>query len=131
MLRLRGHHLICLHFFRGEGYNQEFVENLENVMHRAANGEEIEVVEGADDICRACPTLKGKECVAKPGVDVEIREMDAEAVAYLGVDVNSKVRWKEIKVKVIALSRKWLVAFCEGCEWEKVCTEKKKVLELG
>lgn len=77
MIRLRGHHLICLHFYRGEGYSREFVENLEDVLRGAEEGEEIEVVEDADDICRACPTLRGGKCVAAPEADTEIREMDA------------------------------------------------------
>lgn len=67
--------MICLHFYRGEGYSREFVENLEDVVRRATEGEEIEVVEGADDICRACPTFQGEKCVAKPRVDAEIREV--------------------------------------------------------
>ncbi|NHM25886.1 DUF1284 domain-containing protein [Desulfofundulus sp. TPOSR] len=131
MIRLRGHHLICLHFYRGEGYNREFVENLENVMRRATEGEEVEIVQGADDICRACPTLQGEKCVAKPGVDAEIREMDAEAAAYLGVEVGSKVLWHEIKAKVMETPKEWLAAFCEGCDWGEVCAEKKKALGLG
>ncbi len=130
MIRLRGHHLICLHFYRGEGYSREFVENLEDVVRRATEGEEIEVVEGADDICRACPTLQGEKCVARPGVDAEIREMDAEAAAHLGVEVGSKVLWHEIKAKVMTTSKEWLAAFCEGCDWGEVCAEKKKVLGL-
>lgn len=131
MIRLRGHHLICLHFYRGEGYSREFVENLDDVIRRATEGEEIEVVEGADDICRACPTLQGEKCVARPGVDIEIREMDAEATAYLGVEVGSKVFWQEMKSKVMAMPKEWLVAFCEGCDWEEVCAEIKKALGLG
>lgn len=38
MIRLRGHHLICLHFYRGEGYSREFVENLEDIVRRAKGG---------------------------------------------------------------------------------------------
>lgn len=32
MSSLRGHHLICLHFFKGEGYDAAFVENLARVI---------------------------------------------------------------------------------------------------
>jgi len=130
MIRLRGHHLICLHFYRGEGYSREFVENLESVMRRVTEGEEIKVVEGADDICRACPALQEEKCVATPGADIEIREMDAEAAAHLGVEVGSKVLWQEMKAKVMATPKEWLAAFCEGCDWEEVCAETKKALGL-
>lgn len=130
MIRLRGHHLICLHFLRGEGYSQEFVENLKDVVRRATEGKEIEVVEGADDICRACPKLQEEKCTAEPGVDAEIREMDAEAAAYLGVGVGTKVLWQEVRAKVRTTPKEWLAAFCEGCEWEKVCAEEKKMLGL-
>jgi hypothetical protein len=127
MIRLRGHHLICLHFFRGEGYGRGFVKNLEDVMRRVTEGEKIEVVEGADDICQACPTLQGEKCVAKPGVDIEIREMDAEATAHLGIGIGTKVFWQEVKAKAMTTSKKWLAVFCEGCDWEDVCAEKKKM----
>jgi len=130
MIRLRGHHLICLHFYRGEGYSKEYVKNLENVLNRAAEGEEIEVVECADDVCRACPTLQGEKCVAKPGMDVEIRKIDAKATKRLGVEVGSRVLWQEIKAKVMSTPKEWLETFCKGCDWEKVCAEKKKVLGL-
>ena len=130
MIRLRGHHFVCLHFYRGEGYSPEYVKNLEDVLYRAMDGEEIEAVACADDICRACPTLQGEKCVAKPGMDAEIRQMDAEATLRLNVDVGSKVFWREIKTKMMAAPKEWLAAFCRGCLWEKVCAEKKKSLGL-
>ncbi|MDQ0285835.1 hypothetical protein J2Z49_000940 [Desulfofundulus luciae] len=128
---MRGHHLICLHFYRGEGYSREFVENLEDVVRRATEGEEIAVVEGADDICRTCPALQGEKCAAKPGADAEIREMDAEAATHLGIEVGSKVLWQEIKAKLLATPKEWVTAFCEGCDWGEVCAGKKKALGLG
>jgi len=131
VIRLRGHHLICLHFYSGEGYSREFVENLEGVLRRARNGEVIEMVDGADDICRACPTVRGDECVATPGVDAEIRTMDVEAAAHLGVKTGSHLLWEEVKNKVIKTSKDWLAAFCEGCGWREACDAKKKALGLA
>uniref|UniRef100_A0A7C4WD24 DUF1284 domain-containing protein n=1 Tax=Geoglobus ahangari TaxID=113653 RepID=A0A7C4WD24_9EURY len=57
-MKLRGHHLICLNFFKGEGYSKEFVENIERILKER----EIEVVIGADDVCSKCPHLKSGSC---------------------------------------------------------------------
>uniref|UniRef100_A0A7C2EIU8 DUF1284 domain-containing protein n=1 Tax=Ammonifex degensii TaxID=42838 RepID=A0A7C2EIU8_9THEO len=130
MLRLRGHHLICLHFFRGEGYSQEFTANLREVTKRAEDGEEIELVSGADDVCRACPKLAGDECKAKPRADTEIREMDSVAAAHLGLKTGARVRWAAVKEKVAATAPDWFAAFCAGCDWEGVCAPRKKELGL-
>ena len=62
MLKLRGHHLVCLHYFQGEGYSREFVCNLQELVHRAEKGEPVEVVVGPDDVCRACPNLRKGRC---------------------------------------------------------------------
>ena len=32
MAKLRGHHLICLHFYEGEGYDEPFIKSLEKVI---------------------------------------------------------------------------------------------------
>jgi hypothetical protein len=61
-LRIRGHHLICLQFFHGEGYSPEFVRILFNVIDRLARGEKGIVVIGADDVCAACPALAKGQC---------------------------------------------------------------------
>jgi len=45
--KLRGHHLICLNFFRGEGYSEDFIKNIYSVMKK----EKVEIVKGADDVC--------------------------------------------------------------------------------
>jgi hypothetical protein len=121
MIRLRGHHLICLNYYRGEGYDRVFIENLEDIMRRANQGEKIEVVAGADDICRVCPTLRGGKCVAKPGMDAEIRKLDTQATAHLAVEIGARVLWREIKSQVAATPKEWLAAFCAGCDWETVC----------
>ncbi|MEW6446477.1 MAG: DUF1284 domain-containing protein [Bacillota bacterium] len=129
MIKLRGHHLICLQFFRGEGYSREFVENLENVIGRAERGEEIELVEGPDDVCRTCASLHDGRCTSEPaGGEAKIRPLDSKAADRLGVGIGERVFWREITARVSATPKGWLAAFCEGCRWEDACLEGKKKL---
>jgi len=121
MLKFRGHHLICLHFFQGEGYSKEYVENLRNIVDKAKGGEEIEVVGGADDVCRACPSLKEDKCTHKNSADLEISNLDNIAIKFLNVAKGEKLTWSSIKNKVNLVPKEWLTAFCKGCDWENVC----------
>lgn len=126
MIRLRGHHLICLHFFQGEGYNKEFVDNLRKLLQRAGHDEEIEVVEGADDVCLACPHLSENQCVHKGDADQEIRRLDSNALELLVVRPGEKVKWGEICLKVKSAPGAWFLAFCLGCDWEGLCQREQK-----
>lgn len=124
-MKFRGHHLVCLHFFEGKGYSEEFVRNLKDLMGRARKGEEIEVVQGADDVCRSCPHLVENQCMHEDGTDAEIRKLDNIAIDYLGVAVGKRVLWREIENKVSSASKEWFSVFCTGCYWEKVCADRR------
>lgn len=51
-VRLRPHHLLCMLTYVGKGYTSGFVENYDRVAARLNAGEEdIELVDGPDDIC--------------------------------------------------------------------------------
>lgn len=81
---LRGHHLICLHFFHGEGYNEAFVRNLKEVL-RKVEEEEVKVIQGADDVCKGCPYMKAERCEYDEGADEEVREMDERVLSLLDI----------------------------------------------
>jgi len=121
LVKFRGHHLVCLHFFKGEGYTQEFICNLKNLVDRAEGGEEIEIVAGADEVCRLCPYLRGDCCGHKHDADEEVKKLDKMALDYLDEAIGNKVTWREVKEKVNSASQEWFTAFCKGCDWEKVC----------
>ncbi|MBI5740527.1 MAG: DUF1284 domain-containing protein [Nitrospirae bacterium] len=129
MIRLRGHHLICLHFFNGEGYDAAFAANLEDVLKRAGS-EYIEVCEGADMVCEKCPCLKDRKCEYDAHADKAIREMDREAMALLEVKNGSKVSWGEIKEKVPALFPRWSGEYCAECDWKKTCEKNQHYRKL-
>lgn len=128
-IKLRGHHLICLHFFKGEGYNPEFVENLKKVLQGVTTGAEIEVYSGADDVCKMCPYLKGEFCSYNKDADVEIKKMDIMAIELLRVKNHDRVRWVDIKKKIPDVFSQWSRKYCRECDWRKVCETKDETLE--
>ena len=119
--RLRGHHLICLHFFAGEGYSEHFVACLSETMRRSRVAGVV-VTEGADEVCRACPELSGAECVSEQaGGDAEIRRIDARAMELLGVTPGDVLAWDESGRRVPAILDAWFDEACDGCTWFDVC----------
>lgn len=118
MVRLRGHHLVCLHFFSGEGLGEEFRENYRQVLACLTRGEGLERAVGPDDVCSACPRLDGTVC----GWDeTAIRELDRLALAQIG----EKTTWPELAERVRSFPLLWWEEFCEGCDWARYCVRPR------
>jgi hypothetical protein len=130
-IKLRGHHLICLHFFRGEGYNPEFVANLREVIKTAEAGEEIEVYSEADDVCKMCPYLKEGICFYDKDAEAEIREMDKVALRLLRLKTHRRVKWLDIREKIPQIFREWAREYCKNCNWRKVCEKITSTLFIN
>jgi len=119
-LRLRGHHLVCLNFLT-EAFDSAFTALLREMRERALAGEEVEVIEGVDELCSRCPMLADGACE----FEEEVREMDADALEALGLRVGDRVRMEEVREKLKGL-KEWLDGFCEGCEFQSTCEREKE-----
>jgi len=126
MINFRGHHLVCLHFFRGDGYSREFVDNLRRLLQRADRDREVIVAEGADDVCQACPHLAETFCAHKPDSEREIMRLDDLALELLAIKPGQTVTWEEIRLKVLPAPAEWFYSFCDGCDWESLCKTNKE-----
>jgi uncharacterized protein len=123
-VRLRGHHFVCLQFFGGQGYSAAFVENLESVVERASSTPAL-LVEGADDVCAACPGLASDGlCVDPNAGEPEVRHLDALAFDVLGVEPGAQLSLTEARSRLadnaIGAGR-WRSDACAGCTWELIC----------
>lgn len=123
-LNLRGHHLICLHFFEGEGYNADFVVNLKNIMQRVEN-ERIRVCDGADSVCEKCPYLKDFKCHYDNNADDEVKEMDRVALSLLKIKKGAEIEWNELRKKIPEVFFQWITIYCLNCDWLKVCEKNE------
>jgi hypothetical protein len=118
--RLRGHHLVCLHFYRGEGYDASFLDNLADVLARLAADPGV-VVAGADDVCSACPGLHGDHCRHAPGMEAEVHRLDALASRLLGVTPGDAIDFAALRDRLPAVLDAWIAEACTDCEWRRVC----------
>ncbi len=116
MVDLRGHHLVCLHFYSGEGYDSAFLHNLRNVIE-LAESDGVNVCAGADDVCRACPYLEGGRCRDEE----EIGDMDTIALDFLALLPGQLVIWKDVRERLNEIFKTWHDRYCQNCGWQDVC----------
>jgi len=126
---LRGHHLVCLHFFQGEGYSKTFINNLKKITDLAEK-EIVTISTGADDVCRHCEYLKKGRCESSDNADKAIQKMDIKALALLGHSDGDKVNWPELKDDVRSIFSDWYFQYCTECQWRKTCEKDKYFREL-
>lgn len=120
-IRLRGHTLLCLQGFRGEGYSPEFTENLAAIARSLALNPDqlVQVVEEPDAVCGACPhqaqsgcTLNGRES------ETEMRAQDHVVLTRLGLQAGTVVRWGDVLACIRSAVRgSDLPGICGSCRW--------------
>lgn len=124
LLEIRAHHLLCLLSFRGLGYNEEFIENMKNVLATAfSDGAILKIVDRCDAICASCPHRKGNQCGKREDSAEKVWDQDRRVAHRLGITIGDKRPSSDIG----ALIRKKITAadlaqICEGCEWLDYCT---------
>ncbi len=126
---LRGHHLICLHFFSGEGYDAAFIANLRNVIAVAEEGI-VQVHSGADAICKNCPSLHFDRCLHTAQAEDDVQALDRLALRILGLAPGQYVRWRDIRNMLPSIFSTWYESSCNGCGWKWACEKKTLYLEL-
>lgn len=112
IVRLRGHHILCLLGFRGLGYSDEFVENMARVHARVFSDKAlVEIVAGADSICDACPRLANGKCG-------KARHKDATILSLLSLQPEDRLEPDEIYLRVAeAITPENLSNICARCRW--------------
>jgi uncharacterized protein len=119
-MRLRGHHLLCLHGFRGLGYSPEFIANMQSVQSFLAASPDalVEVIASPDDICSACPHFFADRCCHN-GEDSESRvsAKDRAILSCIGFSCGKTFPAKELFSRVANEFTGEIVNMCPSCEW--------------
>lgn len=127
VIRLRPHHSLCMQFFVGKGYSEEFTKHMWEVV-KLAKDTMVEVTFDLDELCSACPNHETGICDSQEHV-AEIDKKVAEVFGYQEGDRLTLERfWENSKVDIILPGR--LKEICGECEFMGICeAQAEKIIE--
>lgn len=117
---LRPHHGLCLQFFQGKGYSEEFVENMKKIVDTLGENPQIRLVSGADALCRCCPNRVGEsDCKS----DEKVRGYDQSVLDLCSLDEGEVLPWEEFSSRVTEkiLEKRLRENVCGDCQWTDIC----------
>lgn len=116
MIRLRGHHLLCLLGYRGMGYSPAYVENMTKVQRQLRTNEltRVQIVAGPDDLCEKFPSDE-QHCHC---LDANVHQRDMNILQTLQIEIGEERTWQDIEDNI----RQRIVpddvaTFCHTCPW--------------
>ncbi len=117
-VRLRGHHLLCLLSFSGEGYSPAFVQRFRELAAAYRSPQTVvSLLESPDDACAACPYLEAEGCRSPAdGPEKNVAALDAAVLSRLGVAAGEH-RAGDLHARVADLSEADLHGLCRACSW--------------
>lgn len=122
-MKLRPHHILCVQFLpegnigRGDQF-KEMETKIKDVMIRH-DDTLIEVAEGVDELCGACPDCADGRCNNRYGDEDSVRKWDARIMNGLEISYHDRVRAMDLRSLI---RKKAPLAFCrDRCPWRSVC----------
>lgn len=117
-MKIRGHHLLCMQLFKGEGYNDKFTEGMKSVIQKTrASGTEVEIITKADVICKNCPNCIGENQCRLGTKDVDAKDKNVIEVLSLQGKTYSYNELRELLRK--KMDEATFDRICGTCRWYK------------
>lgn len=126
MLIIRPHHINCLFFFKGLGYNYEFTKIMNSIVSELRNNPNIKIklVSHSDDICKACPNKSAHNiCLSED----KVKLLDENTLKYYHLQDKSEYYFKDIISNIYEnYDAEKFFNICSQCEWFKkgVCSKE-------
>lgn len=120
---IRPHHLLCLQFFEGKGYSNDFVRHMTGIHEKLLNeNPKINLVEGVDDICKGCPHNIEGQC----DKELSVSGNDRRTHEVIKEEVEQGQTWSELTNVVYKniIHEGRLEQVCGTCRWSDICMKK-------
>ena len=125
-MKLRPHHLLCLQKYTGKGYDEAFTAHMNGLLGRLTAHPEgaIQLTEGADDLCAACPHNAGGRCDSQE----KVTRMDRGVLAALDLSYGQRDSWDALARRAAerVLSTEEFQRICADCQWIELCRNTRK-----
>ena len=116
MIVLRPHHLLCTQGYSGHGYDDAFVEHMNDVVHqlREVPGTRIHLTFSTDTLCSCCPNKLGEDLC---DTQEKVKRYDRKTVEYFGLEEKDYVYQDLIRAMDAKATPEMLADICRDCCW--------------
>lgn len=122
-VKLRYHHIMCMHTYSGHGYDEIFAKNMEKTIKILKENPNINIrfVDNCDDICKACPNRDVEYCSGEES----IREKDIKVKRYFNLDKKKINTYNDLVGEISPTFRtlKDISKVCGECYFKKLCNK--------
>lgn len=120
-MRLRGHHILCLHGWRGYGYSPKFTASMQSIRSRLASTPDlfVQVIDSPDDICDSCPHLSDGRCAKRGGASEDrVSARDVAILSALRLTSGDRIKASELFTRASdRFGTVGLGEVCGACRW--------------
>lgn len=118
---LRPHHGLCIQFFEGKGYNENFTKRMEKLIHQiqANPNMMVQLHSDVDVLCEACPNNIASRCITYE----KVKRFDKMVLSYCDLNSGEKLSIQDFlhSVKEKILNKGIQPCICSDCEWYSIC----------
>ena len=117
---LRAHHSLCIQFFEGKGYNENFIHNMNEIIKALEFSDPpILITDCCDNICKYCPDRNNGICRCHQ----KVNSFDKACIKAYGIDFGDSIKWSDLKKLAYEkiINNKKLYSVCACCQWYDVC----------
>lgn len=117
--KIRAHHGMCIAFFQGKGYSNEFTAHMSEMIHKLENNPTICITTHTDAICLKCPNNLQGVCETES----KVAEYDRQVLKRCGLSDGMIISYADFKKAVyehILLPGR-REEICGNCQWSEIC----------
>ena len=124
-MTFRPHHGMCLHFYQGKGYSDEFTCNMDVIVKRLEDEPDADIVltVGADAVCGSCPNNDGGVCVS---ID-KVESYDRAVLEICGLSEGGRIPYSRfaelVRQRIIDAGLR--ADICGDCVWNDICEDNR------
>lgn len=116
---IRAHHGMCLAFFRGKGYGEEFTLHMGAVKEKLESNVPVRLITGTDVICGSCPHNKNGQCESEDKTE----GYDSHVLRLCGLSPGCVTDYLTfyglVRERVLKAGER--EAICGDCQWNEIC----------
>ena len=117
--KIRPHHGMCIAFFKGKGYSEEFTAHMRDIIKELENNPLVCLKVNTDELCSKCPYNTQGICESAD----KVAGYDEEVLKSCGLSDGTVLPYIDFKQAVygnILLTGK-REEICGDCQWSGIC----------